>query len=131
MAQEAQPSRIVFVTHGQAADHYWSVVKKGVDDAAATLKVKSKKIVVSGEISPLAGKMLKAAGKQKKRKPRIVIVNDVRIYLNSIRQVMDMVRASGIPSSMDQSMDGDDVVVTLRIKNAKKKDRPTMVRQFS
>ncbi len=79
----------------------------------------------------LVEKMLKAAGKQKKRKPRIVIVNDVRIYLNSIRQVMDMVRASGIPSSMDQSMDGDDVVVTLRIKNAKKKDRPTMVRQFS
>ena len=79
----------------------------------------------------LVEKMLKAAGKQKKRKPRIVIVNDVRIYLNSIRQVMDMVRASGIPSSMDQSMDGDDVVVTLRIKNAKKKDRPTLVRQFS
>ena len=36
LAQDAQPSRIVFVTHGQAADHYWSVVKKGVDDAAAT-----------------------------------------------------------------------------------------------
>jgi simple sugar transport system substrate-binding protein len=28
-------SRIVFVTHGQAADPYWSVVKRGVDDAAA------------------------------------------------------------------------------------------------
>jgi simple sugar transport system substrate-binding protein len=41
LAQDAQPSRIVFVTHGQAADHYWSVVKKGVDDAAATLKVKA------------------------------------------------------------------------------------------
>ena len=79
----------------------------------------------------LVEKMLKEAGKQKKRKPRIVIVNDVRIYLNSIKQVMDTVRASGIPASMDQSMDGDDVVVTLRIKNAKKKDRPTMVRQFS
>ena len=49
----------------------------------------------------LVEKMLKEAGKQKKRKPRIVIVNDVRIYLNSIKQVMDTVRASGIPASMD------------------------------
>ena len=41
LAQDGQPSRIVFVTHGQAADHYWSVVKKGVDDAAAALAVKA------------------------------------------------------------------------------------------
>ena len=39
-AQDEQ-TRIVFVTHGQAADHYWSVVKKGVDDAAATTGVKA------------------------------------------------------------------------------------------
>jgi simple sugar transport system substrate-binding protein len=35
----ASPPRVVFVTHGQAADQYWSVVKKGVDDAARTLGV--------------------------------------------------------------------------------------------
>jgi simple sugar transport system substrate-binding protein len=35
----AQETRVVFVTHGQAADQYWSVVKKGVDDAAKTLGV--------------------------------------------------------------------------------------------
>ena len=34
MAQE--PTRIVVVTHGQAADPYWSVVKNGVDAAAKT-----------------------------------------------------------------------------------------------
>jgi len=26
-------TRVVFVTHGQAADQYWSVVKHGMDDA--------------------------------------------------------------------------------------------------
>ena len=35
----ADPTRVVFVTHGQAADQYWSVVKRGVDDAAKTLGV--------------------------------------------------------------------------------------------
>src|SRR5215510_381967 len=37
----AQETRVVFVTHGQAADQYWSVVKKGMDDAAKTLGVKA------------------------------------------------------------------------------------------
>lgn len=34
-------TRIVVVTHGQAADPYWSVVKNGVDEAAKTLGVKA------------------------------------------------------------------------------------------
>ena len=37
-------------------------IARSIGDSAATLKAKSKKIVVSGEFSPLAGKMLKAAG---------------------------------------------------------------------
>jgi len=32
--------RIVVVTHGQAADPFWSVVKKGVDQAGADMRVK-------------------------------------------------------------------------------------------
>ena len=35
----ADPTRVVFVTHGQAADQYWSVVKRGMDDAARTMGV--------------------------------------------------------------------------------------------
>ena len=69
----------------------------------------------------LVEKILKGAGKQPVRKPRVVIVNDVRIYLNSIKEIMKTVQTSGIPSSMEQVIDGDDVVVTLRIKNAKKR----------
>jgi simple sugar transport system substrate-binding protein len=37
----AQETRVVFVTHGQSGDPYWSVVKNGVDDAAKTLGVKA------------------------------------------------------------------------------------------
>ena len=32
-------TRIVFVTHGQSGDPYWSVVKNGMDEAAKTLGV--------------------------------------------------------------------------------------------
>lgn len=37
----AAQTRIVFVTHGQSGDPYWSVVKNGMDDAAAALGVKA------------------------------------------------------------------------------------------
>lgn len=37
----AQETRVVFVTHGQSGDPYWSVVKNGVDDAAKALGVKA------------------------------------------------------------------------------------------
>lgn len=53
-------------------------------------------------------------------KRRMMIVNDVRIYLNSIKQVYGMIKESGIPVNMEQEVDGEDVIVTLRIKNQKK-----------
>lgn len=37
--EEARPYRIVVVTHGQASDTFWSVVKNGVDQAAADMRV--------------------------------------------------------------------------------------------
>jgi simple sugar transport system substrate-binding protein len=36
---EMRPFRIVVVTHGQASDPFWSVVKNGVDQAAADMRV--------------------------------------------------------------------------------------------
>lgn len=35
----ADETRVVFVTHGQSGDPYWSVVKNGMDDAAKILGV--------------------------------------------------------------------------------------------
>ena len=78
----------------------------------------------------LVEKTLKETGKLNQKKPRFVIVNDVRIYLNSIKEVMEAVKSSGIPSSMEQEMDGDDVVVTLRIKNVKKRKDPNVIKLF-
>ena len=78
----------------------------------------------------LVEKTLKESGKPNQKKPRLVIVNDVRIYLNSIKKVMETVKASGIPSSMEQEIDGDDVVVTLRIKNVKKRKDPKVIKLF-
>jgi len=39
LAAQADDIKIAVVTHGQSADTYWSVVKKGVDDAAALMGV--------------------------------------------------------------------------------------------
>ena len=78
----------------------------------------------------LVEKTLKETGKLNQKKPRFVIVNDVRIYLNSIKEIMETVKTSGIPSSMEQEMDGDDVVVTLRIKNVKKRKDPNVIKLF-
>ena len=78
----------------------------------------------------LVEKTLKENGKLDKKKPRIVIVNDVRIYLNSIREIMETVKTSWIPASMEQDMDGDDVVLTLRIKNVKKRKDPKVIKLF-
>lgn len=58
--------------------------------------------------------------KQPEKQRRMVIVNDVRIYLNSIKQVVGAIKDVGIPVSMEQTLDGDEVVVSLRIKNQKK-----------
>ena len=60
------------------------------------------------------------ADKQQEKKKRLVIVNDLRIYLNSIKQVVNAIKDVGIPASMEQTVEGDEVVVSLRIKNQKK-----------
>src|SRR5262245_52756531 len=57
----AQETRVVFVTHGQAADQYWSVVKKGVDDAARTLGVEVEYLAPETFDMPAMANLLKAA----------------------------------------------------------------------
>lgn len=63
-------------------------------------------------------KLLASTAKEKRKRP--VIVNDVRIYLNSIKQVVNAIKDVGIPVAMEQEVDGDDVIVSVRIKNMKK-----------
>ncbi len=54
------------------------------------------------------------------RKRRRVIVNDVRVYVNSIKRIAAAVKEAGIPVSMEQSIEAEDVIITVRIKNMKK-----------
>ena len=58
--------------------------------------------------------------KQQEKRRRMVIVNDVRIYLNSIKQVVNAIKDVGIPVNMERTVEGDEVIVRLRIKNQKK-----------
>ena len=55
-----------------------------------------------------------------KRTKRLMIIQDVRIYLNSIKQITKNMEVSGIPVKVEQKLEGDDVIVTLHIKNTKK-----------
>lgn len=61
VAAQADATRVVFVTHGQAADQYWSVVKKGVDDAAKTLGVNAEYLAPETFDMPAMAKLLEAA----------------------------------------------------------------------
>jgi simple sugar transport system substrate-binding protein len=57
----AEATRVVFVTHGQAADQYWSVVKKGVDEAAKVTGVKAEYLAPETFDMPTMQKLLEAA----------------------------------------------------------------------
>ncbi len=60
--------------------------------------------------------------KQENKRKRLLVVSDVRIYLNSIKKIVDAIKDAGIPVAMDQTLEGDDVVVRLQIKNQKKEE---------
>lgn len=55
-----------------------------------------------------------------KKTKRLMIIQDVRIYLNSIKQITKSMESSGIPVKVEQKIIDDEVVVTLHIRNAKK-----------
>ena len=60
-AAKAEATRVVFVTHGQAADQYWSVVKRGADDAAKTLGVNAEYRAPETFDMPAMARLLDAA----------------------------------------------------------------------
>ena len=60
-SEAADGTRVVFVTHGQAADQYWSVGKKGVDEAAAKMGVTAEYLAPETFDMPAMVKLLDAA----------------------------------------------------------------------
>ncbi len=115
------PVRKVLVEAGLSERHARALLK--LDDDAKRLEVLA--VVVEKNFSvrqteDYIARLLDAGDKEKKKKRRMVIVNDVRIYLNSIKQVVNSIKDVGIPVNMEQTMEGDEVIISLRIKNQKK-----------
>jgi simple sugar transport system substrate-binding protein len=91
-AEAADATRVVFVTHGQAADQYWSVVKKGVDEAAATLGVNAEYLAPETFDMPAMVRLLDAAIASKPD-GLVVSIPDADALSESVKNAV----ASGIP----------------------------------
>lgn len=115
------PVRKVLVDAGLSERHARALLK--LEDETKRLEVLA--VVVEKGFSvrqteEYIAKLLDAGEKEKEKKRRLVIVNDVRIYLNSIKQVVNSIKDVGIPVHMEQTIEGDEVIISLRIKNQKK-----------
>jgi len=111
--------RKVLVDAGLSERHARALLK--LDDDVKRLEVLE--VVVAKNYSvrqteEYINKLLEDNQQEKRR--RMVIVNDVRIYLNSIKQVVNAIKDVGIPVNMEQTVEGDEVIVSVRIKNQKK-----------
>jgi ParB family chromosome partitioning protein len=111
--------RKVLVDAGLSERHARALLK--LDDDAKRLEVLE--VVVAKNYSvrqteEYINKLLEDNQQEKRR--RMVIVNDVRIYLNSIKQVVNAIKDVGIPVNMEQTVEGDEVIVSVRIKNQTK-----------
>lgn len=111
--------RKMLVDHALSERHARALLKLENEKSQLEVlgKVIEKKLSVR-QTEELIAKMLEGVKSEKKR--RLVIVNDVRIYLNSIKKIVTAIKDVGIPVNMEQTIEGEDVIVNLRIKNMKK-----------
>jgi simple sugar transport system substrate-binding protein len=91
-AAMAESARVVFVTHGQAADQYWSVVKKGVDDAGKQLGVTTEYLAPETFDMPAMVKLVEAAIASKPD-GLVVSIPDTDALSDPVKNAV----ASGIP----------------------------------
>ncbi len=85
-------TRVVFVTHGQSGDPYWSVVKNGMDDAAKTLGVKAEYLAPETFDMAKMAQMIDAAAASKPD-GLVVSIADPAALSEPIKNAV----ASGIP----------------------------------
>ena len=97
----AHATRIVVITHGQASDTFWSVVKNGVDDAAKLMDVEVQ-YQAPQTFDMVAMAQLIDAAVASKPDGLVVSIPDADALGNSIRAAV----AAGIPViSMDSGLD--------------------------
>lgn len=51
---------------------------------------------------------------------RLIVSNDLRLYINSFKKVVDVMNKGGVKTDFKYAVDGDDVVVTIKFSNKKK-----------
>lgn len=88
----ADETRVVFVTHGQSGDPYWSVVKNGMDDAAKTLGVKAEYLAPESFDMAKMAQMIDAAAASKPD-GLVVSIADPAALSGPVKNAV----ASGIP----------------------------------
>jgi simple sugar transport system substrate-binding protein len=97
----AQETRIIVITHGQASDPFWSVVKNGVDDAAELMGVEVQYQAPQTFDMVAMGQMIDAAVASKPA-GLVVSIPDAEALGDSIRAAV----AAGIPViSMDSGLE--------------------------
>ncbi|HEX6112776.1 MAG TPA: sugar ABC transporter substrate-binding protein [Geminicoccaceae bacterium] len=97
----AQDTRIIFITHAQAVDAFWSVVKNGVDDAAELMGVEVQ-YQAPQTFDMVAMAQLIDAAVASKPDGLVVSIPDAEALGDSIRAAV----AAGIPViSMDSGLD--------------------------
>ncbi len=47
------------------------------------------------------------------------LIRDVRLFCNTVERAVELLRESGLPTSMEQSREGETLIVTVRIENAR------------
>src|ERR1041385_7627756 len=107
-AQDQRPYRIVVVTHGQASDPFWSVVKKGVDQAAIDMRVKTE-YQAPATFDMVAMSQLIDAAVASKPDGLVVSIPDANALGPSIKKAV----AAGIPVISINS--GSDVAQSLGV----------------
>jgi len=105
---KARDFRIVVVTHGQASDPFWSVVKRGVDQAAEDMRV-TVEYQAPGTFDMVAMAQLIDAAVASKPNGLVVSVPDADALGDSIKKAI----AAGIPVISINS--GSDVAASLGV----------------
>jgi simple sugar transport system substrate-binding protein len=85
-------TRVVFVTHGQSSDPYWSVVKNGMDDAAKSLGVKAEYLHPETFDMPKMAQLIDSATASKPD-GLVVSIPDAAALSEPVKQAV----AAGIP----------------------------------
>ena len=99
---QAQDVKIAVVTHGQSADSYWGVVKKGVDDAAQLMNVEVSYQAPQTTDMVAMSRMIDAAVTQKVD-GLVVSIPDAGALEKSVKAAAD----SGIPVIVIDSGEGE------------------------